>query len=472
MKSKRNIFKYKLIQSSRIIIHQIGNRYFFFNLNNGLFAEIDQSFYKILEPWDGRDVSILEESLREIYAQEDTFNILQALDLGNKTKNHSKPSTPVHPDNRTLSNLWLHVTDHCNLKCTYCFHNESTKQSNLMKMDISSARQAVDYLFSNRGARQLGIHFFGGEPLLNFTLIQALIPYIDLKEKEENVRVNYSISTNAVNMTREMASFLKENKFFVTVSIDGDEENHNRTRPLNNGKGSFSEVKKGVQILKEFFPHLTARITLTKQSVGHLAHIFDVLFEMGFSSVAYKFVGVHENELIDSNEDINVFSREFEKIVDRFYDDLINQTPHVVDRCMGWLQKIYRKPAFSECSFALDGKFVVDPKGDFYRCQETVGDQRFIIGNLKDGIDLQKHRPLLPPKLDKRLGCKECWLNGYCDGGCYYANYTRSHDFEHPVTENCKENKKSFMESLLLYTALYMENPDLIDPIIHGEYLK
>ena len=73
-----------------------------------------------------------------------------------------------------ITNLRLNVTQNCNLRCKYCFENALENYENRQKMDFETAKKAVDVfldLLEKNGKSEGNIRFFGGEPLLDFSLM-------------------------------------------------------------------------------------------------------------------------------------------------------------------------------------------------------------------------------------------------------------------------------------------------------------
>ncbi|SHK41988.1 ParLac system radical SAM/SPASM peptide maturase [Paramaledivibacter caminithermalis] len=453
---------------NKAVYFKIKDKFFLYSMKAGVFVEVKEPLYKALKDWDGKSHETLESVLSAEGIHINSKKLLENLffsplsDLGNKSAFNIEKNRP--------SNFWILVTDACNLKCTYCYHNEEGKKKWNTNMSKETAEKAVDLFFSKYAADYVVVNFFGGEPLLNFSLIEEIVPYIIEKSKQFNKEIQFTISTNGVFVTHEIAKFFKRYNFFVTVSIDGGEEQHNKTRKLLNGEGSFRKVREGVNILGQHMEYLGARMTVTKENVGYLNESFEQLFSMGFDSVAYKLAGACDDSFVISMADVEIFEREIKKIAATFKRRLMRGDIKVADRILQWIKKINKRPLKSECPFATNGKIVVDPLGHFYGCQEAVGNFSFIVGDIYNGIDNDKIRSLAPPLIHNRKGCKNCWMNELCDGMCYYAGYVKYGHFNTHVEESCIEIQKSFLESLFLYGELYIENKEYLNQIIKCQY--
>lgn len=99
-----------------------------------------------------------------------------------------------------FTELILKTTDECNLRCKYCVYSDYypyTSKYSKNRMPLSIAIKAVDYyldLVLQQGNFITGkrpfIASYGGEPLLNFKLIQGTIDHI--KQKHPDIEVNYN----------------------------------------------------------------------------------------------------------------------------------------------------------------------------------------------------------------------------------------------------------------------------------------
>ncbi len=137
----------------------------------------------------------------------------------------------------------LILSDGCNMKCSYCYGLYYDGNYHNKLMPIVTAIRAVDFAV-DIGASNIG--FFGGEPLLNFKAIKKIIEH----SQTQGYELQFGMTTNGTLVTDDIASFLKDNGVLVSVSIDGPPIVHNLTRSYKNGKASYRDVLRGVEILK------------------------------------------------------------------------------------------------------------------------------------------------------------------------------------------------------------------------------
>lgn len=159
-----------------------------------------------------------------------------------------------------LKQLVFEVTDACNLRCRYCAYGDlyfgyDNREARHLSFDKSKV--LLDYLskiwrehIPSSLTPHTFISFYGGEPLLNISLVKQIVQYI--QRMDINRSFSFSMTTNGMLLDRHM-DYLAENKFHVLVSLDGDEVG-NGYRVTPSGGSSFGRVFKNVKLLQEKYP--------------------------------------------------------------------------------------------------------------------------------------------------------------------------------------------------------------------------
>ncbi len=158
-----------------------------------------------------------------------------------------------------LKQLVFEVTDHCNLNCEYCalsdFYVNHDKREE-QYLSFRKVQLVIDYILSIRDNAYdvyypLMVSFYGGEPLLNMALIKQTIDYVKYLSTPKRY-ITYGLTTNAMLLDKYM-DYLVENKFYLTISLDGDEMGQSY-RVDHSGKNSFNRVFKNIQLLRDKHP--------------------------------------------------------------------------------------------------------------------------------------------------------------------------------------------------------------------------
>lgn len=173
--------------------------------------------------------------------------------------------------------LQLIISNSCNFSCKFCFFKNHVSASRLdlaeresnMQMSPDMARMAIENVLNiqrKNGQKSLTIEFFGGEPLMNWPVINYVLETFGHNEREGFPQINYSVTTNGKAMTREMAEIFKKNNVTVTVSYNfptACEEPDRQKYP------NFHPVKKSLEILKETGNNLTFNTVLSTDALEY-----------------------------------------------------------------------------------------------------------------------------------------------------------------------------------------------------------
>jgi len=229
-----------------------------------------------------------------------------------------------------LSNIVFEVTDACNLSCTYCGYSDlysrhDARKDKFMRFDL--ARAVIDYVIdfwhthaSPAFPKRLNIGFYGGEPLLNITLIEEIVDYI---EKQENIgkALSYSMTTNGVLLDKHI-DFLAEKKFRLLVSLDGDEEAHSY-RVDKQGNNSFTQVYNNVKYVQKYFSdyfkkHVAFNSVLhNKNDIAPIYDFFVGQFSKASTISSLNPDGVKKEKACIFDEMCNNYVESFYKVEDK-----------------------------------------------------------------------------------------------------------------------------------------------------------
>ena len=83
-------------------------------------------------------------------------------------------------NSKVLLNLWLNVSNDCNMRCIYCFEHGGDYGKTKRIMSIDRIKDCIDfwYKYLNKDAKDIYVIFFGGEPLLNKKGIKFAVKYV------------------------------------------------------------------------------------------------------------------------------------------------------------------------------------------------------------------------------------------------------------------------------------------------------
>ena len=155
-----------------------------------------------------------------------------------------------------MKQLTLQVTQQCNLRCGYCAYSgiyEKNRTHSNQVMDLKTALKAIDFFLArNVELSDVVIGFYGGEPLLEFELIQKCVEYA--KNLTEGRRLRFNMTTNGTLLTDSVIDFLVDNDFALSISLDGSKQEHDTNRKFANGNGSFDVIISNIERIQHRYP--------------------------------------------------------------------------------------------------------------------------------------------------------------------------------------------------------------------------
>jgi len=184
-------------------------------------------------------------------------------------------------ETRTYAMLAKPVSSACNLRCEYCYY--TGKESAL---HIGTARMS-DEVLESYIRQSLAMHgrkarvefaWHGGEPTLAglpfFRKVAAL-----QKQYGPGRRIVNTMQTNGTMLTDEFCRFFREERFLIGVSVDGPEALHNTWRKTAEGKGSFAQTLRGMELLRKHGVPFNTLTTVNRTNQEYPGEVYAFLRE-------------------------------------------------------------------------------------------------------------------------------------------------------------------------------------------------
>ena len=386
------------------------------------------------------DVKSLE-SMQKLYTPDTYANM--AFDFKNR--------------NTVLKAMCLHVAHTCNLNCEYCFASQGKYHGERALMSFEVGKRALDFLIENSGTRHnLEVDFFGGEPLMNWDVVKQLVAYAREQEKIHNKNFRFTLTTNGMLIDDDVIEFSNKEMSNVVLSLDGRKEVHDRLRKDYTGKGSYDII---VPKFKEFVERrgnksYYMRGTFTHANTDFTNDIFHMA-DMGFTELSMEPVVCAPSDASALTEaDLPVLFEQYEILAKEMIKRKREGRPFTFYHYMLDLKHgpcIYKR--ISGCGSGTE-YVAVTPTGDIYPCHQFVGDAKYLLGNIYDGIsntEVQNEFKLCNAYARKE--CEDCWAKLYCSGGCAANSYHATGKITGIYEYGCELFKKRIECAVMLQIA-------------------
>lgn len=359
------------------------------------------------------------------------------------------------PLEKKVNIIQLILANACNFGCTYCFEGvqgkEMSAEDEYNKVDTSRliAREGIkvnieDSIYASKerfdhqydpknrsmkpadgiayvesalevarseGVREVMLQFFGGEPLLNWRTIHAVLERFGNGESE-GVKINYSTVTNGSLITEEVAETFAKYQVAVCVSFDSPTS---PSRPLKNGDDSTPVVMQGLRTLQKFENRVAINAALTSATWDDFNNsIVDLAVDVGareigvvvdFDPTFYSDYGAQR--IVDRLWQVVEYGRTRGVVLTGYWHQIFQVM-------LGFDSVSYR--GFKNCS-AKGAQFSIEPNGSVFACKAGST----LLGDIRDGTKILDSSPYLKHAELRRNNpafCRGCEIEGFCGGLC------------------------------------------------------
>ena len=353
--------------------------------------------------------------------------------------------------------LCLHVAHTCNLNCAYCFASQGKYHGERALMSFETGKQALDFLVTHSGTRRnLEVDFFGGEPLMNFQVVKDLVAYARSIEKAHHKNFRFTLTTNGMLIDDDVIDFANRECSNVVLSLDGRKEVHDRFRVDYQGKGSWDAIVPRFQKLvaarggKNYY----MRGTFTHHNPDFLEDIKTML-DLGFDELSMEpVVCAPDDPSALTEEDLPVVLKQYEDLFRLMRERQKEGKPftfyhYMIDLTGG--PCVYKR--ISGCGSGTE-YMAVTPWGDLYPCHQFVGEEKFRLGDVWNGVsNTAIQQDFAACNVYARPECRECWACLYCSGGCAANAYHATGSVRGVYKYGCELFKKRMECAIALQAA-------------------
>lgn len=442
--------------------------------NSGCVHSVDDVAYDIITNYENKNKDKIKSYILEKYKDRDDvtaedidlcFDDIETLKKEGRLfaeDTFEKTASAFKKRQGVLKAICLHVAHDCNLACKYCFAGKGEYDGPKGLMSYETGKRALDFLVEQSGTRyNLEVDFFGGEPLLNWDVCKKLVEYGRSIEKKYNKNFRFTVTTNGVLLNDEIMDFCNKEMGNVVLSLDGRKETHDRLRITRKNTGSYDMI---IDKFKKFAQSRNQKDYYMRGTYTHFNTDFskDVIHmaDEGFKELSIEPVVCDPSEDYALKEsDLPVLKEQYEILANEmlrryrkgngftFYHYMIDLDagPCIVKRVSG-------------CGVGTE-YMAVTPDGELYPCHQFVGDEKFLLGDIWNGV---KNKNVLEQfencNVYSHKECKDCFAKLYCSGGCAANAYHSTGSVSGVYEFGCELHRKRIECAVMLKVAEAEEN--------------
>lgn len=386
------------------IVEKIEEGILLYNTNSNSILKLDQEYkekyYKFLQTGKVEDNLFREALLRgNMIVEEEFGDEVEKLFLENKIARFGGNSI----------GLTIAPTMSCNFRCPYCYE----KGREYVTMSKETVEKVKEYFVNlKEHYHNIGITWYGGEPLLAVPIIEELMKSVYNNFSCENVSAN--VITNGYLLTEDVVRKMKEfNISNIQITIDGPPEIHNKRRCLPSGEDTFFVILTNMRKALEIYPELriSIRVNIDKSNVDGVDKIIQYLEKYDLVNRTFLYLAPVTNINETCTEGSCFNTREFAKEELSFFK-------RNSEKGYSFINLPQRNVAM--CGAVSSNSCIIDARGDLYKCWDDVSNLDEKVGSLYDKSSSMNANLVkwLSHTIENDEECRNCSYLPVCMGGC------------------------------------------------------
>lgn len=378
--------------------------------------------------------NIIEKIKKENYTEPELENKLFSYGfLVNTNETETEGALLAYFDKIANKDLTLTIlpTLQCNFRCNYCYEDFKNDRITASTIDgivafVKKNIQRFDRLF---------VDWFGGEPLLEINAINELSQKLIQVCRDYKKPYIASMTTNGYLLTENVFKSMLHNKILsYQITLDGEEQNHNRNRHLVNGGETYSTILKNLQDIKE-----------------HIKAYFSIIIRTNLTLDMSERIEAYIEFLHNNFGDDRRFSFLFRPVgnwggerVSQMQSEMITDFSSVLDKMARSKIQLnygvyYNSLRNGICEAAKRNSYVIKPSGEVCKCTALLDSADNQIGRLDSNGDMILNKDLLSKwiyRFDKMPDkCISCSMlptcgNSSCPANCLFSQQKYSCGYE------------------------------------------
>ena len=359
------------------------------------------------------------------------------------------------------------TTLQCNFACDYCIqgdHGDYNKTA--AKMSAETAARVATWVERRIDAiapGRLVLTFFGGEPLLNMPVLYYMSERLHAACAARGVEFLINIITNGLLLSREMVERLNPLGLNgIKITLDGDRDAHNRSRPLRGGQGTFDRIIANTREVADL-TRIAIGGNFEMDTADAYPALLDFLAAQDFaprlSKVTFKPVIREKSVEPKGFIPLTVVGAQGKPLNGACMTSAGTGVNRVCDSCnfvdekMAFLREETKKRGFATadgvhmgpCEIHKGHAHTIGPDGSLFACPGFAGEALQSTGHIDDRQEDYRTQALRNfENLAAWEMCNDCAFIPVCAGGCTVAAHNELGDMHAP---NC--HKPSFEAGLI-----------------------
>ncbi len=361
----------------------------------------------------------------------------------------------MNNDEREFQVFVKPVGSRCNLRCSYCYylghgHQPAARSGTVMSDEL--LREYIRQHLAASGGDEIFFSWHGGEPMLAGLPFYRRVTTLQRELAPEGCPVVNGIQTNGTLVDEEWARFFHDENFYCGISLDGPERFHNKFRISGNGKGTYSEVMRAIELLQRHNVTCEVLCVVNNENVQAPLELYGFFRGLGVSYITFIPLVEPVTGVPAPVTGRSVRAADWGRFLCAIFDEWLEND---IGKIKVQIFEEALRSAFGQghtlCIFRPEcgAVPVVDINGDFYACDHYVTGE-YMFGNIME----RELSTLLDDPRQKSFGaakrlllpgyCRRCEVLGMCNGECPKNRIISTPDGEPGLNWLCEGYRRFF----------------------------
>ena len=352
-----------------------------------------------------------------------------------------------------ITAITIAPTMNCNARCYYCFE----KGANQGTMDYKTADAVAEFLINKCKEKTLYVSWFGGEPLM----AADIISYITELLLKAEIDIESTVTTNGILINEKIIESLKFwNASRIQITVDGIGEDYNRIKNYdgNFDFDPFKRIMDNIELLIRNNMNIHLRVNYkstdyetAKATLNYLHSRFGAYEKLYLYGAPLDLPEIKGYSEFNEDEG-DYFFKVLKLSLDRGYenDELNFNMQKSSPNYNTLLGELMLSPFPASCFMVNKDRFVIDDKGNLYKCQKHLGQHEYNCGNVFEGV---KKNEIYEKYVTSNLydeHCGDCEMFPICQGGCIANRILYGNKFACPPSKSvAKKLVKAYYDYLI-----------------------
>ncbi len=293
----------------------------------------------------------------------------------------------------------IFTTTNCNARCFYCYEN-GVKHFDMSK---ETADLIINFITERISLyNSLQIQWFGGEPLVNYKIIDYITEKLKPLIEKYNIKYSSTMISNGYLFNDELIKKAKNEWKLkkIQITLDGLKDTYQKIKQIND-ENAFEKVLENISKLAKNGIKVSIRLNYSSKNFDEILNLIDFLSDFYKNQANISIYAKRIFEEMDKKSTISMDKKIFKKLVDKKY--FRNNLSSI-------------KPSSLTCMANNVNHFVINADGKFLKCARALNLPCGEVGDIKN-LKLNKNINIwIKTQYPKK--CYKCKLFPLCLGGC------------------------------------------------------